>query len=444
MKYTKEDIIRMVDEEDVEFIRLQFTDIFGIFKNVAVTASQLERVMDNKCRFDGSGIDGFMRIEESDMYLYPDLDTFEIFPWRPQQGKVARFICDIHRTDGAPFESNPRYVLKKILKEAEEMGYTFMVKPECEFFLFHTDDEGRPTTETHEKGGYFDIGPIDLAENVRRDIVLSLEEMGFEIEASYHEISPAQHEIDLHIGEALAVADDIMTFRMTVKNIAKRHGLYATFMPKPKEGTNGSGLHMNLCLLDKNGNNAFQDEKDRLGLSKTAYQFIAGIMAHVEDIMLLTNPLINSYKRLTPGYGAPNYIAWSDRANGSALMRASCLSGEETEIELRFPDSSANPYLIFAACLAAGLEGIKKDMTPPESVNENIYDMKEEDKRSKGIRKLPATMGESIEAFKKSSFIKDVLGKDIYEKYLGAKETEWEAFCTHVTDWEVNEYLRKY
>ena len=444
MRYTKEDIIRMAEEEDVEFIRLQFTDIFGTFKNVAVTASQLERAMGNKCRFDGSGIEGFMRIEEPDMYLYPDLDTFEIFPWRPQQGKVGRFICDIHRADGTSFESDPRYVLKRAIKAAEDRGYTFMVKPECEFFLFHTDDEGSPTTSTHERGGYFDVGPIDLAENVRRDIVLSLEEMGFEIEASYHEMSPAQHEIDLHMGEALTGADNIMTFRMAVKNIAKRHGLYATFMPKPKEGTNGSGLHLNVCLLDRQGNNVFQDKSDRLGISRTAYQFIAGIMAHGEEMMLLTNPLINSYKRLTPGYGAPNYIAWSEQSNGSVFMRVPCHREEETEIELCFPDSAVNPYLVFAVCRGAGIDGIEKEMVPPESVCENIYAMTEEEREKRGIRRLPRTMGDAIEAFRNSSFIRGVLGNDIYEKYLAAKEKEWEAFCTHVTDWEVNEYLRKY
>lgn len=443
-RYTKEDIIRMVEEEDVEFIRLQFTDIFGIFKNVAVTASQLKRVLDNKCRFDGSGIEGFMRIEESDMYLYPDLDTFEIFPWRPQQGKVARFICDVRRPDGTPFEGDPRYVLKKVLEEARKQGYTFMVKPECEFFLFHTDDEGRPTNNTHEQGGYFDVGPIDMAENVRRDIVLSLEEMGFEIEASYHEMAPAQHEIDLHMGEAMVTADNIMTFRMAVKNIAKRHGLYATFMPKPQEGANGSGLHINICLLDEEGNNVFHDGDDKLGISRTAYQFIAGILDHTKGMMLLTSPLVNSYKRLIPGYDAPNYIAWSKHSNGSALMRVPCRRDEETEIELRFPDSAVNPYLVFAVCLAAGLDGIKKGLNPPEDVNENIYAMTDDEREERGIRKMPETMGEAIEAFRQCRFIKDILGEDIYSKYLAAKESEWKAFRTHVTDWEVDEYLRKY
>ena len=290
-KYSKDDIIRIVEEEDVEFIRLQFTDIFGQLKNVAVTSSQLEKALDNKCMFDGSAIEGFVRIDESDMYLYPDLDTFEIFPWRPQQGKVARFICDVYNPDGTPFSGDPRNVLKRAVKKAADMGYTFQVGPECEFFLFHTDEEGRPTTNTHEMAGYFDVSPIDLAENVRRDIVLNLEDMGFQVEASHHEIAPAQHEIDFQYSEALKAADNIMTFKMAAKTIAKRHGLHATFMPKPKEGVNGSGMHINMSLSDENGRNLFADENDPKALSKLAYQFMAGILHHMKSMTILTNLL---------------------------------------------------------------------------------------------------------------------------------------------------------
>ena len=307
-KYTKEDVIMLVEDEDVEFIRLQFTDMFGTLKNVAITSSQLEKALNNKCMFDGSSIEGFVRIEESDMYLYPDLDTFAIFPWRPQQGKVARLICDVYRPDGKPFEGDPRYILKKEIAKAKELGFEFNVGPECEFFLYHTDDNSQPTTITHEKAGYFDLSPVDYGENARRDMVLTLEDMGFEIEASHHEVAPAQHEIDFKYDEALNTADNIMTFKLTVKTIAKRHGLHATFMPKPKAGINGSGMHTNMSLF-KDGKNAFCDAEDKNGLSKEAYYFIGGIMKHINAITAIANPLVNSYNRLIPGFEAPVYIA---------------------------------------------------------------------------------------------------------------------------------------
>lgn len=443
-KYCKEDIIRLVEEEDVEFIRLQFTDIFGMLKNVAITSSQLGKALNNKCMFDGSAIEGFVRIEESDMYLYPDLDTFEIFPWRPQQGKVARLVCDVYRPSGEPFEGDPRYVLKKVLEEAADMGYTFHVGPECEFFLFHTDEEGRPTTKTYETAGYFDVAPIDMAENVRRDIVLNLEEMGFQIEASHHEIAPGQHEIDFQYADGLTTADNIMTFKMAVKTIGKRHGLHATFMPKPKAGVNGSGMHINMSLSDQNGNNAFEDISDALGLSKVAYQFMAGILSHMKEITILTNPLVNSYKRLVPGYDAPVYIAWSASANRSPLIRIPSSRGSSTRIELRCPDSAVNPYLALAACLGAGLDGIRKQMTPPESVQGNLFAMSEEELRQRGIQQLPETLGEAIEAFEGNEFVKTLLGTHIYTKYLEAKEAEWKEFRAQVTDWEIEEYLYKY
>ena len=341
--YTREDILRMVEEEDVGFIRLQFTDIFGTMKNIAITTSQLDKALNNEIMFDGSAIEGFARVEESDMYLHPDLNTFEIFPWRPQQGKVARLICDVYKPDGTPYESDPRYILKKVMAEAKEMGYEFNVGPELEFFLFHTDDDGLPTTLSHESAGYFDLGPLDLGENARRDMVLTLEDMGFEIESSHHEAAPAQHEIDFRYDEALTTADNIMTFKLVVKTIAKRHGLHATFMPKPKFGINGSGMHLNMSV-SRDGINVFQDAKDEYGLSKEAYCFIGGIMKHMKALTFITNPSINSYKRLIPGYEAPVYIAWSAK-NRTPLIRIPGSRGEYTRVELRNPDPSANPYL---------------------------------------------------------------------------------------------------
>lgn len=440
-KYTKKDIIRMVDEEDVEFIRLQFTDIFGTLKNVAITASQLEKALNNQCMFDGSAIEGFVRIEESDMYLYPDLDTFTIFPWRPQQGKVARIICDVYRPDEKPFEGDPRYILKKVVKEAADMGYTFNVGPECEFFLFHTDDDGQPTTISHEKAGYFDLGPVDLGENARRDMVLTLEDMGFEIEASHHEVAPAQHEIDFKYDEALITADNIMTFKLTVKTIAKRHGLFASFMPKPKTGIAGSGMHVNMSLF-KDGKNAFVDEKDELGLSKEAYYFIGGIIKHMKGMTAITNPLVNSYKRMVPGYEAPIFIAWS-ATNRSPLIRIPAARGESTRVELRSPDPSANPYLVLAVCLAAGLDGIRNKIEPPADVQQNVFDMGEEERERLGIESLPSDLEEAVEELEKDAFVKNVLGEHITEKYIEAKRADWNAYRSQVTGWEIDEYLYK-
>ena len=443
-KYTKQDIIRMVEDEDVEFIRLQFTDMFGTLKNVAVTSSQLEKALNNECMFDGSSIEGFVRIEESDMYLYPDFDTFCIFPWRPQQGKVARIICDIYTADRQPFSGDPRYVLKKAVADAAQMGYQFDVGPECEFFLFDQNNEGQPTTESNERAGYFDLGPVDLGENARRDMVLTLEDMGFEIEASHHEMSPAQHEIDFRYDEALKTADNIMTFKLAVKTIAKRHGMFASFMPKPKYGINGSGMHVNMSLA-KDGKNIFADPEGEMGLSKEAFWFIGGIMKHMKGMTVITNPLVNSYKRLVPGYDAPVCVAWSAHANRSALIRIPSARGEDsTRIELRCPDSAVNPYLALAACLAAGLDGIKKEMTPPASVDRNVFAMTDEEMRTLGIEQLPQTLGEAIDAFEGSTFSRELLGDHIYTKYLEAKSAEWKKFRAEVTDWEVQEYLYKF
>lgn len=440
-KYTKQDIIQMVEDEDVEFIRLQFTDMFGTLKNVAITKSQLEKALNNQCMFDGSSIEGFVRIEESDMYLYPDLDTFVIFPWRPQQGKVARIICDIYRPDGNPFEGDPRYILKRTIAQAAELGYQFNVGPECEFFLFHTDEEGRPTTISHERAGYFDLGPIDLGENARRDMVLTLEDMGFEIEASHHEAAPAQHEIDFKYDEALHTADNVMTFKLAVKTIAKRFGLFASFMPKPKHGINGSGMHINISV-SKDGKNIFDDPSDELGLSQEAYYFIGGVMRHMKGMTAITNPLINSYKRLIPGYEAPVYVAWSG-TNRSPLIRIPAARGEGTRVELRSPDSAANPYLALAVCLAAGLDGIKNKITPPKAVDGNIFDMSEKEMEALNIQALPTDLNEAIEEMEKDSFIQEVLGSHVSRKYAEAKRKEWAAYRQQVTDWEINEYLYK-
>lgn len=442
-RYTKDDIFRMVEEEDVEFIRLQFTDIFGTLKNIAITSSQLEKALDNKCMFDGSSVEGFVRIEESDMYLYPDYDTFEIFPWRPQQGKVARLICDVYTPDGKPFEGDPRWILKKTIKEANEMGYRFDVGPECEFFLFHTDDNGLPTTLSHEKAGYFDLGPNDLGENIRRDMVLTLEEMGFEIEASHHEVAPAQHEIDFKYDEVLKTADNIQTFKMTVKTIAKRHGLYATFMPKPKFGISGSGMHINMSLATEEGKNIFADENGKIGLSDNAYHFIAGIMKHVRGMSAITNPLVNSYKRLVPGYEAPVYIAWSAK-NRSPLIRIPASRGNGTRVELRNPDPTANPYLVLALCLAAGLDGIKNKIEVPESVDCNIYEMTPGERRAAGIENMPADLKEAVDCLVADEFLCSVLGEHITTKYVEAKMKEWENYTTRVSQWEIDEYLYKY
>ena len=440
-RYTKQDIMRRIEEEDIEFIRLQFTDMFGSLKNVAITSSQLGKALDNKCMFDGSSIEGFVRIEESDMYLYPDLDTFEIFPWRPQQGKVARLICDVYKADGTPFEGDPRYVLRRVLEEAKEMGYSFDVGPECEFFLFHTDDNGMPTTISHEKASYFDISPLDLGENARRDMVLSLEDMSFEIEASHHEVAPAQHEIDFKYGPALSTADNIMTFKLVVKSMAKKHGLFASFMPKPLYGVNGSGMHTNRSLT-KDGKNIFDDPEGENGLSKEAYYFIAGIMKHIKGMTAIANPLVNSYKRLVPGHEAPVYIAWS-ATNRSPLIRIPASRGAGTRIELRSPDPAANPYLLLALCLAAGLDGIRNKMEPPMPVNGNIFELSEEEMQARNIEIIPFNLCRAVEAMEADPFIREVLGNHVFSKYVEAKKAEWDLYRKQVTQWEIDEYLYK-
>ena len=441
-RYTKQDIFNMVEEEDVEFIRLQFTDMFGTLKNVAITSSQLEKALSNECMFDGSSIEGFVRIEESDMYLYPDLDTFVIFPWRPQQGKVARIICDVYTSERKPFEGDPRYILKKAVEDATQMGYRFDVGPECEFFLFNQDEDGQPTTISTERAGYFDLGPIDLGENARRDMVLTLEDMGYEIEASHHEVAPAQHEIDFRYDEAVKTADNIMTFKLAVKTIAKRHGMFASFMPKPKFGINGSGMHVNMSLC-KDGKNIFDDPDGELGLSKEAYWFIGGLMKHVYSMTAITNPLVNSYKRLVSGFEAPLHIAWSV-TNRSPLIRIPSSFGSGTRIELRSPDSAANPYLTIALCLAAGLDGIKNKITPPENIQKNIFHMTEEEKEQLHIKSLPTNLYDAVCAMERDAFIREILGEHISNVYIGSKKDEWNRYCKAVTEWEVDTYLDKF
>ena len=441
--YTKEDIIRIVREEDIKFIRLQFTDIFGQLKNVAITASQIEKAVNDQIMFDGSSIEGFVRIDESDQYLYPDLKSFRIFPWRPQHGKVARLICDVHNPDGSPFVGDPRYVLKRVIQKAKAMGFDrFNVGPEAEFFLFQTDEEGKPTTKTNDEAGYFDLGPLDHGESTRREICLALEQMDFEIEASHHEVAQGQHEIDFKYAEALHAADNIMTFKLTVKTLAQKNGLHATFMPKPIFGIAGSGMHINMSLF-RDGRNMFYDPDGEKGLSKTAYSFIAGIMAHMKGMAAITNPLVNSYKRLVPGYEAPCYMAWS-ASNRSALIRIPAARGQSTRVELRCPDPSCNPYLALAVCLAAGLDGIEKGMTPPPEITDNIFAMTPATRKRRGIEALPGSLEEALVYLKKDKLIMNTLGEHVATQYITGKEAEWDEYCTRVSSWERDKYMINY
>ncbi len=441
--YTRDDILKIVKEQDVKFIRLQFTDILGTLKNVAITAERLEQALDGRYMFDGSSIEGFVRIEESDMYLKPDPNTFVIFPWRPQTGKVARLICDVYNPDGTPFGGDPRYVLKHIMQKASSMGYdTFNVGPECEFFLFFTDSEGKPTLKTHDNAGYFDLGPIDLGEDARRDMCLALEEMGFEIEASHHEVAPGQHEIDFKYNDALSAADAIMTFKLIVRTIAQRHGLHATFMPKPIKGMSGSGMHTNISLM-KAGRNAFFDESAPMKLSNDALCFIGGLIRHIKSITAITNPTVNSYKRLVPDYEAPVYIAWSEK-NRSPLIRIPSSRGDSTRLEIRNPDPSCNPYLAMAVILAAGLDGIRSKIQPPPPTDRNVFRMTNEEREIEGIQSLPGNLGEALDELKNSKLVKEALGAHIYDKFIEAKSDEWNKYSTQVSEWEIEEYLAWY
>ena len=409
---------------------------------MAVTVKQLEKALNNEIMFDGSSIEGFVRIEESDMILYPDPDTFVVYPWTASEGKVARLICDVYKADRTPFEGCPRNTLKRVLKEAEEMGYTMHVGPEAEFFLFHIDEEGKSTMTTHDNAGYFDLGPVDRGEDARRDMCLILEQMGFEIEASHHEVAPGQHEIDFKYDDALTTADNVMTFKMIVRFIARQHGLHATFMPKPIYGVAGSGMHINQSLF-KNGTNAFYDPKDENQLSQEAYYYIGGLLKHAPAITAIANPLVNSYKRLIAGYEAPVYIAWSFQ-NRSPLVRVPAKRGNATRLELRSPDPSCNPYLALAVTLKAGLDGIRNKIAPPPPVNRNIYNMSEEELKKHCIRKLPSNLYEALEALKEDSVIRNTLCEHSYNRYMEAKMIEWNEYRMQITQWELDKYLNKF
>ena len=441
MGYTREDIIRMVEEEEIEFIRLQFTDIFGQLKNVAITASQIEKAVNNDVMFDGSSIEGFTRIYESDQRLCPDLNTFAIFPWRPSQGKVARMICDVSNQDRTPFAGDPRLILKQEIQKARDMGFdVFNIGPELEFFLFETDEYGRATTRTRDEAGYFDLGPLDHGESTRREVCMSLEQMGFVIEASHHECARGQHEIDFHYVEALDGADKIMTMKLAVKTLAQKNGLHATFMPKPIYGVAGSGMHLNMSLF-KDGKNVFYDPNDEKGLSRIARSFIAGILEHTRGFTALTNPLVNSYKRLGVGYEAPRYLSWS-ASNRSTLIRIPADRGHATRVELRSPDPACNPYLAIAACLAAGLDGIRRDLTPPPEASGDVYAL--DAGAQADLAALPETLKDALDELERDPLILSVLGEHMARHYIQGKRREWKEYQTRVSSWELEKYLVTY
>ncbi|MED4272163.1 type I glutamate--ammonia ligase [Weissella confusa] len=443
--YTKDDIRTMIAEENVEFLRLQFSDVFGTIKNVEVPVSQLEKVLDNNLMFDGSSIEGFVRIEESDMYLYPNLSTFMIFPWATDShgGKVARLIADIYTADREPFAGDPRNNLKRVLKQMEDAGFkNFNIGTEPEFFLFKLDEHGNPTMNLNDKGGYFDLAPLDLGENTRREIVLEMEKMGFEVEAAHHEVAPGQHEVDFKYADALDAADNIQTFKLIVKTIARKHGLYATFMPKPISGINGNGMHTNMSLFNEDGN-VFYDEAGDLQLSKTAYNFLGGVLAHAANFTAITNPTVNSYKRLTPGFEAPVYVAWSG-SNRSPMVRVPASRGNSTRLELRSVDPTANPYLAFAVILAAGLDGVAGEMEPNHAVDRNIYLMDEAERKKAGITDLPDTLLAAVNDLDTDSVIKEALGSHMARTFVDAKRLEYQAYRQEVSQWELETYLEQY
>ena len=443
--YSKDDIRRLIVEENVEFLRLQFSDVFGTIKNVEVPVSQLEKVLDNKMMFDGSSIEGFVRIEESDMYLYPDLATFMIFPWATDShgGKVARMIADIYTADREPFAGDPRGNLKRVLKQMENDGFkAFNLVTEPEFFLFKMDENGNPTMNLNDKGGYFDLAPLDLGENTRREIVLEMEKMGFEVEAAHHEVAPGQHEVDFKYADALDAADNIQTFKLIVKTIARKHGLYATFMPKPISGINGNGMHINMSLFNEHGN-AFFDEQDEMQLSETAYHFLGGILEHAANFTAVTNPTVNSYKRLTPGFEAPVYVAWSG-SNRSPMVRVPSSRGNSTRLELRSVDPTANPYLAFATILSAGLDGIERSLTPTHSVDRNIYLMDENERKRAGITDLPDTLLAALSSLEEDERVKEAMGEYMARTFIDAKRLEYRSYRQAVSQWELDSYMEQY
>ncbi len=441
---TAKEILSKADSQKVRFMRLQFTDILGIGKNVEIPRSQFEKALDGQIMFDGSSIEGFTRIEESDMLLIPDLDTFRINPWVNADGsKVARMICDVYNPDGTPFPGCPRMTLKRQVDRAKAMGYSMVAGPEAEFFLFQRDANGNPLIETHDAGGYFDLTPVDKGEECRRDIIIVLEAMGFEVEAGHHEVAPGQHEIDFKYADAVACADNVTTFRFVVKKVALDHNLHATFMPKPIFGVNGSGMHCHQSLLDKKGNNAFYDPKAEWQLSKTALGYIGGILDHAVAFSAVTNPLVNSYKRLVPGYEAPVNVAWSEK-NRSPLVRVPAKRGMSTRCEVRMPDPACNPYLALAVMLAAGLDGVKRKLDPGPPINKNIFTMSHREKRRLRIAQLPANLWEALGELEKDAVVSEALGEHILEHYLRAKRQEWEEYISHVHPWEQERYLAEY
>ncbi len=436
---TKEEVLKKCKELDVRFIRLQFTDILGVVKNLAIPVSQFPRALDNEIMFDGSSIEGFTRVEESDMILKPDLNTFAIFPWRPKEGAVARIICDIYTPELEPFQGDPRYILKQTIKEAQDLGYSINIGPECEFFLFKSNDDGSPSLVAHDKGGYFDLSPNDLGENARREIVLTLEEMGFEIEASHHEVSPGQHEIDFKYSDPLTTADRVTTLKFVTRIIALNHKLHATFMPKPVFGINGSGMHIHLSLF-KDGQNAFFDPTAAHELSPTALYFIGGLLKHAKGITAITNPLVNSYKRLIPGYEAPVYQSWS-ASNRSALIRVPASRGNNTRMELRSPDPCCNPYLAFSLMIRAGLDGLANKINPGAPIQKNIFLMSQVERSLENITALPDSLYEALVEMEKDPLILETLSEHIFYRFLEAKSIEWEVYRSQVHQWETDQYL---
>uniref|UniRef100_UPI00405704DF type I glutamate--ammonia ligase n=1 Tax=Candidatus Electronema sp. TaxID=2698783 RepID=UPI00405704DF len=441
---TRDEIMQIIEEQNVRFFRLQFVDILGFMKNVAVPLSQIEKALDGKMMFDGSSIDGFVRINESDMYLKPDYNTFTVLPWRNQNGtNAARIICDVYMPDGTPFAGCPRNNLKRVLADAKAMGYTMNVGTEAEFFLFEKDEEGKATTKTSDVAGYFDVDPDDCGINCRREIIETLEAMGFEIEASHHEVAEGQHEVNFKYSDALAAADNTVTFKWVVRSIAAEYGLHATFMPKPVFGINGSGMHTNQSLFNADGTNAFFDPNGPLQLSEIAYKYIAGISKNAAGFAAVTNPLVNSYKRLVPGYEAPVYIAWS-ASNRSAMIRIPASRGLGTRTEVRCPDPACNPYLAFAMMLNSGLDGIKNNLQAPPPVNHDIFEMTAQEKEAAGIDSLPGSLKEAIEALKVNPLARPSLGDHIFDRYIENKEKEWDDYRIAITDWEIKRYLSNY
>ena len=436
---TKEDVLRLARELHVEFIRLQFTDILGVIKNVAIPVTQLEKALDGELMFDGSSIEGFVRIEESDMLLVPDPATFALFPWKSRETPTARLICDVYNADGTPFEGDPRGTLKRVVAEAAAMGLELNVGPEPEFFLFQRDEDGKATTKTHDQASYFDLSPVDLGEEARKAMVVTLGQMGFDIEASHHEVAPGQHEIDFRYAPAVTTADNVATFRFVVRTIAMQHGLHATFMPKPVFGISGSGMHLHQSLF-RGRENAFFDASAPYQLSDVAMYYLGGVLKHARAFTAITNPLVNSYKRLVPGYEAPVYIAWSEQ-NRSPLVRVPARRGEGTRLELRSPDPSCNPYLALAVTLKAGLDGIKNKILPPEPVNRNIYRMTEDEREEAGVATLPGNLGEALDELAADEVMQEALGEHITRHFLEAKRIEWDIYRTQVHQWETEQYL---